>query len=283
MKVAFLHSDKAREEALAAAFLSGAARHGCETAAIPLGDESEAMRFDVLAMVGVKSRERFHDYRAAGKHVVLLDKGYSRHHRPGARTWEFWRLAIDAHQPTAAVATLDCPTDRLEAVGWEPKPWRTQGSHVVLAGSSEKYHAFHGIDHPTRFARKVVTGLRKSTERAITYRPKPSWHDAVPIRKAHFSQSPETLAFLLESAWALVTHGSNACFDALMAGVPSIVLGDAVARPISSTSLDDIESPRLATDAEKRRWLANLAYWQWTEDEYRSGEAWAFLKDQFHG
>jgi UDP:flavonoid glycosyltransferase YjiC (YdhE family) len=283
VKVAFLHSDKPRERELAESFLAGAALHGCETAAIPLGDEAEANSFDVLAMVGVKSRERFHAYRAAGHRVVLLDKGYARHHRPGARVWEYWRLAIDAHQPTAAVAAATCPSDRRDALGWEPKPWRKTGSKVVYAGSSEKYHAFHGITHPTRFARQVVTGLRKRTERGIVYRPKPSWQNATPLPKAMFSKSPETLAFLLESAWALVTHGSNACFDAVMAGVPCIVLGDAVARPISSTSLDDIESPRLATEKERAQWLANLAYWQWTEDEFASGQAWEFLKGQFDG
>jgi len=81
----------------------------------------------------------------------------------------------------------------------------------------------------------------------------------------------------------LVTHGSNACFDAVCLGIPCIILGDAVAKNMSSTTLDEIESPRLASEAERHQWLSDLAYWQWTEAEHASGEAWDFLGKRLHG
>lgn len=262
----------------------GCAKHGHQTLSVALGEGEEAAEWaDVVAMVGVKSNERFHAHRRAGRRVIMLDKGYARHHRPGGRVWEYWRVAIDAHQPTARMAVLNCPHDRREEMGWEPVPWRLDGPKVIIAGSSGKYHAFHDLAAPTKFYRGVVTGLRKRTDRAIVYRPKPSWQDAQPLKRAIYSRPPESLGFLLDSAWALVTHGSNACFDAIMTGVPCVILGDAVAKPISSTSLDDIENPRLASEKVVRWWLANLAYWQWTESEMASGEAWDFLKDNLHG
>lgn len=284
MKVAFLHSDKPRERLLADAFLTGAARHGHTTYSIPLGqDDPVNDDYDIAAMVGVKSNERFYAHRHEGRKVMMLDKGYSRHHRPGGRVWEYWRIAIDAHQPTSRIATLNCPTDRREGMGWEAKPWRKDGASIIFAGSSDKYHAFHRLPDPNRYARSVVTAMLKRSQRRMIYRPKPSWHGAYPLKRARFSKQPESLSTLLESAWALVTHGSNASFDAIMAGVPCVILGDAVAKPISSTSLDEIESPRMASEKVVRWWLANLAYWQWTEAEFASGEAWDFLKENLHG
>lgn len=285
MKVAFLHSDKPRERILADAFLMGAAKHGHQTAALPLGEDPEPGAFDVVCMVGVKSKERFQLQHRAGSHIVYLDKGYSRHKSKSPRTgWEYWRVAIDAHHPTARLSALTMPDDRLKATGWEIRPWRepTDDGAVILAGSSEKYHDFYGLSHPTTYVKEIVRQLRIVTERPLIYRPKPSWREAVPVLKTAFSQLPETLSDLLATAHVLVTHGSNACFEAVMAGVPCIVLGEGVAKPLSSTELADVESLHLAGDAERRQWAANLAYYQWNSREFASGEAWEFLGRELH-
>lgn len=79
-------------------------------------------------------------------------------------------------------------------------------------------------------------------------------------------------------AHILVTHGSNACLDAMMAGIPSIILGPGVMGPISSRDLADLEHPRMAGKAERSQLLANLAYHQWTEAEMASGLAWGVIR-----
>lgn len=284
MRIAFLCSDKPREHLLADAVLMGAKRHGHETFEVALGQEPPAGSFDVVCMVGVKSRERFHEQHRAGAHVLYFDKGYSRHKSPGpAAGWEYWRVAIDAHHPSARLGQ-SLPSDRWDALGLEMKPWRREqvSTPVVIAGSSLKYHEFYGLSHPTTYAKEVVRQLRALTTRPIIYRPKPSWREAVEIRKAAFSRPPETLDDLLKTAHVLVTHGSNACFEAVVAGVPVIVLGDGVAKPISSTDLADIEEPlQLGQDA-RLQWAANLAYWQYTLAEFATGEAWDFLGEQIH-
>ncbi len=135
---------------------------------------------------------------------------------------------------------------------------------------------------PTAYARGIVRELRQSTERPLVYRPKPSWSDAVPIIKTTYSGPEEHIGRALTGAWVTVTHGSNACFESVLAGIPCIILGDAVAKPISSTSLGDIENPRLASDAERLAWANNLAYFQWTAAEFLSGQAWEFIRQEIH-
>ncbi len=284
MKIGFLASDKPREHLLADAFLLGAKKHGHEAEVFPLQPEPFVGPYDVACMVGVKSRELWRAHKAAGIPTIYLDKGYCRQKRKdGVAGWEYWRVSINAHHPTARLSEERLPSDRLDELGLELKPWRKAGRQIVIAGSSMKYHEFYGLSNPTTYASGIVKGLREVTNRPIVYRPKPSWREAVPIRKARFSRPPESIGSVLQGAHALVTHGSNACFEAILAGVPCVILGDAVARPLSTTALENIEAPFLAKQRQRVQWLANLAYWQWTLKEMASGAAWDFIGPAIHG
>lgn len=283
LRVCFFHSDKPRERILADAWSKGVQAHGDLIELKALTPEIELADADVACMVGVKSRELFRAHFDKGQHVVMIDKGYTRHAAPGpVKLWEYWRVAVDAHHPTKAVETWTRPLDRAEKLGLVISAWRKSGSHILFAGSSEKYHAFYRERDPSRYLEKVVKILRAYTKREIVYRPKPSWREAVPVEGTTFSQKGQIEEALVD-AWALVTHGSNACFEAVLLGVPCIILGTAVARSISSTELKDIEAPRLATYRERHQWLANLAYCQWTLPEMASGEAWATIRPQIYG
>jgi hypothetical protein len=278
MKLVFYASDKPREQDLAANFLKGAARHGVKVEQRALCASPEIGKADAVAMVGVKSKRLFELTRAAGAVPIMLDKGYIRTRRPGARVWEFWRASVGAHHPTfTSLMAKKMPSDRLDALGIEWRPWRVRGFSIVVAGSSAKYHEFYGLPEPNIYYRDLVAELRERTKRPIIYRPKPSYRDAERIRGAEFSDGNENIVDALAGAWALVTHGSNACFEAALLGIPSIILGEGIAAPISSTSLDDLDRPKMG---KRERWANNLAYHQWTESEMASGAAWETIGRQ---
>lgn len=285
MKVTFWHSDKPRERILADAFQAGVRAHGDEIELRALQAHVEVAQCDIAVMVGVKSRELFRAHWQAGVHTLMLDKGYVRSAIAGpVKQWEYWRTAVDAHHPTNKLMEIARPFDRIEKLhGITLSPWRKEGGHIVFAGSSAKYHEFYGLKEPTTYGRKVVSRLRELTQREIVYRPKPSWHDAVPLDGTRYSSGERQIEQELQGAWALVTHGSNACFEAVCRGIPCIVLGDAVAKPISSQALEEIESPRLCKPSERAQWMANLAYCQWTQKEFATGEAWGYIRPQVYG
>jgi hypothetical protein len=279
MRVRFWHSDKGRETILAEAFLAGVKLHGDDVSFRRLG-EPFTPDCDIAVMCGVKSRDLWREHSRAAIQCIYLDKGYSRHSRPGdSREWEYWRVAVNSHQPTDKFRP-DYPTDRMESFGWKFQPWREKGENILIAGSSAKYHAFYDLKEPTEWTRKLLKGIRGFSDRRVIYRPKPSWKDAVPIGGAWYSDESQSITEALQNCHALVTHGSNSCFEAMLAGVPSVILGNAVMKPISSTSLDQIEKPRLATDEERRAMLAFLAYQQWTLLEFHDGLAWPVIRRQ---
>lgn len=276
MRLLAYYSNKGLDEELVTSFARGAREHGVAVKIWPKLED--VLPSDVVVLFGVKARVRHEEFRAAGIQTIVLDKGYVRHAAPGGQKWcEYWRVAVNAHHPTGYLMDQKQPHDRFNRLGLEMREWRRKGDTVIYAGSSDKYHRFNGLEEANSYARSVVSKIRKLTNRAIIYRPKPSWKDAQRIEGVTFSRPPERIHQTLVGAHVLVTNGSNACFEAVLAGVPTIVLGEAVAKPISSTSLKRIERPQLAGMDERLQWAANLAYAQWTMPEMRSGECWSHI------
>jgi hypothetical protein len=280
MKILFIASTKTREKDLAEAFTAGALKIGdrAEWTCARVESIPRFGEFDAVAMVGVKSRKFWVAAIAAGAVPIMFDKGYVRERREDARVWAYWRASVGTHHPTTFLPSQSSPSDRFDALGLEVRDWNTARGHILLAGSSAKFHDFAGLIDPTKWARRVVKDIRRYTKRQIVYRPKPSWREAVPIPRTRFSGSKDNLATLLGQTGAIVTYASNISFEGVLHGVPSIVLGNGVARAIMSDDISTVAKPELPSDAARRQWLQNLAYWQWTEDELRSGEAWDFLR-----
>lgn len=283
MRVCIFRSDKPREHILAEALEAGVKSHGDSCEMRPLTGEAQvAEGCDIAAMVGVKSKRLFDANWHAGVHTLMFDKGYDRTQIQPTGIWKYWRVAIDGHHPTHYLSRLDYGPERWNRLGLTMEPWRFDGNKIIFAGSSEKYHDFYNMENPTDFAQKYITRIRKlNLKKTIVYRPKPSWHEAVPIHGTVFSQEGP-IEELLKGAFALITHGSNAVWEAIHAGVPTVVLGDAVSRSISSTECEHLRNPLLVSDRKRLKWASNLAYCQWTIAELRSGEAWKHIKEQFY-
>lgn len=277
MKIAFHHSDKDREIELAEAVLTGAKALGHQVELRALGPDQQIGDCDLACMVGVKSRDLWRASQAAGARTMMLDKSYSRG-RVREGKWARWRISLDAHQPTDDLHNFKRPSGRWDAMGIDLARWRKSGLQVLICGSSEKYHAFYDLPHPTEYWQGVIEKLREHTDRPIVYRPKPSWQDAKPLHDSYFSRGKEPLRSVLSNAHVMITHGSNACFEAMQFGVPTIALGPAICRPISSTKLSDVEAP---IRGNRHRLLCNLAYFQWTLSEFRSGAAWNFIIERY--
>jgi hypothetical protein len=228
---------------------------------------------DLYCIIGVKRAKAMRALNIANKPYIFWDKGYNRQYP----LW--WRLSYCSHQPTRFLMARDFDSRRAKAQGWlKFKPWReARNGPIVFAGASNKYHNYFDLPDPDLYAADVLRQVRRYSAREFVYRPKPSYHDAQPIAGAEFSNhhafSPD-----LERAAVLVTHGSSACLDAMLSGVPSIVLGDGPMRGISSTDLAEIEAPKLASDADRRQVLSALAHFQWRLDEIARGEMWQVIE-----
>jgi hypothetical protein len=287
MKVTFFTHGALRERLIAQAFLQGAKRNGNRVEFADL-TRNRLAGCDVACICGVDAiasfptaAALFAESRAAGVQLVFIDKGYTRERAAGAGL-KFWRIAINSNQPTRYLRNMDSSGDRFRSLGLRVRPWRASGDHVLITGGSGNYHRFAELPDPTAYATELVAAIRLRSSREIVYRPKPSWAAAAPIAGTRYSRKPEKLDDVLTGAHALVSHGSNSSFEAALAGIPSIVLGDGIGSIISSTSLDDIEAPLMVNDAARQSWLNNLAYCQWSLSEMSEGKAWNHVRRHLH-
>lgn len=282
--IAWVSDNKNRERLLAKAIAEGVQRSGdqCDVLVKPAGGPPEVLACDFVCFVGVKNRDNFRRYQEAGINWGYFDKGYIRRLAEkddrSAEFMTYWRVAVNAHQPLSFVTTVKKDDTRARQQDLRLEPWRERGEAILIDGSSAKHYSFAQYGDPTAIARALVAQLKGISDRPIIYRPKPSWTGARPIAGTEYSNGKDFRPAFARTH-VLVTYGSNLCFDAALAGVPSIVLGEGIARPISSTSILDCETPHLASDADRQQWLNNVAWCQFKLEEFRSGLAWRTMRE----
>lgn len=220
--------------------------------------------------------QAFEAYRAAGRHFVYIDLGFWGRKPKGRRLEGYHKVVVDAwHDEAFRVGN---PPDRYAASGPPVQPFRIDDGrrYIVVAGMSAKSARTHGLQ-PEEWERWAIREIRRHTDRPIVYRPKPSWADATVLPGAGYSPPSETTASILGRAYAVVTHHSNLAVDAVIAGVP-VFAKTGVAAAVSMRALEEIDNPPFPDD--RRPWLADVAYCQWTPAEMEAGLCWRHIRPQ---
>lgn len=143
------------------------------------------------------------------------------------------------------------------------KPWRTTGSHVLLALPTGNFGRAVGISYDHWF-KTIEQRIRQYTDRPVRVRAKDV---STPIEAD------------LVDCWALVTHSSNAAVDAVLAGIPAFVeptAPTAMLGNIGGVGLISIEKPALI---DRDDWWTSLSYQQFTQTELSDGTAWPYLRE----
>lgn len=281
----YLTENKARERMLAEAMEQGCKAFGHDFERVAAGEYNGPREdTDVACFIGIKgiSRRGLEEHWKTGAATIFIDKGYARIRNSPLSAPLYWRVSVNSHQPLRYFKQ-NRRSDRWDRLGIPVSPLRTRHRNkAIFAGSSLKYHMWNDLVEPTQYAQKQIKQMRKHAPKGLqmVYRPKPSWHEAVPIPGAQFSRMPETLQDLLREGYCLVTHGSNAAVDALIEGVPAIVLGGGIASAICANELTAIRDAPWPGNEAVQQFLYDIAYCQWTIAEMASGEAWDDLKEQ---
>lgn len=207
--------------------------------------------------------------REKGIPFIYVDLAYWR------REQGYYKASLNFRHPTKYIMKMDCPPDRWDSLGLKIKPWTKDGSTVIVAGMSGK-GAWSWKQAAGAYEAAAIAKLQELTKRRIIYRPKPNWHQAMPIAGSAFDRTTSIDA-LLRSTHCVVTHHSNVATDAIIAGVP-VITRHSAALPMGlpDTELDRIETPVYPDGREQ--WAANLAYCQWTLKEMANGTCWRYMR-----
>ncbi len=198
-----------------------------------------------------------------GRHLVV-ERGFIHRDR-------YFMVGWGGLNGRADFCNANCHGDRFRQLAIRVAPWRTTGKNIVLCGQIPWDAAVQHTDH-NAWCRNTAAGLAKLSNRPIIFRPHPLQPDAVDMTSIPVVISQNaTLEGDLEDAWAVVTFNSNAGVEATLAGVPAFAADiGAMGYAILNKDFKHIESPAMP---DRKQWLFNLAYAQWTLDEIADGKA----------
>lgn len=225
----------------------------------------------VLFGIGGVAKTIWDAYRSAGIPTIFIDKGYTRNRG-------LWRVSVRDHQPLAYFAQ-NRPHDRLNKLGIELAPYHG-GSHILFDGASNKFCTWKDMGDWQDWGRSIVEKIRQHSKLPIIYRPRPRHHHEMrrPLEIPGTELSIGPLDDDLARARVCVSFGGAIGVDAVVSGTPHFAIGDSIARPLSETDWSRLDKPFIPTDEQRLQWLADVAYTQFTVDEFRSGVAWASIE-----
>lgn len=289
MKITLYMTEKRREAKLREILTSGFERHGetVDFASVKAFDdyrEFDKRHTDIAVFVGVKSKDMYETCLAAGVIPMLIDKGY-------VRSQLYYRVSLGGYQPPY-FDELDFDDTRFKTMKIPLKPRRLGGTKVIFAGSSHKYCQFHELGNVNEYARTVCAEINHyvNGRKKVVYRPKPSWwqnksekkNRIAPERRlppnVEFSHPSRYLRDELYNTFCLVTHGSNSALEALVNGVPVVMLSEKgvnPAWPLCEHNIKNVLNPFWPDDRARLKVFSNLAWCQFTESEIANGLMWS--------
>lgn len=278
MKVAvYVRQPTPPHQAVGAAVEKGAQSCG-EQAWCFTKDDAQSQDADVVVIFGIGGDARQIWDANAHAHRILLDKPYFRGGAPQPTRYHIVRVAVNAFQPLAYFQQIKRSSERWKALDIAVKPYKKGGSHILLDGASNKYCQWNNLGDWAAWGQYQIDRLREYTSLPIIYRPRPS-HNAAPQPKGAIVSENRPLDFDMGLARIVVSHGGNIGYDAVVSGIPHFAIDSSIARPVSETFWRHVSRPYIPHEMQRAQWLADLAYCQWTLDEFIEGSAWRYVRE----
>lgn len=204
---------------------------------------------------------------AAGGRVLVAENGYLNGdggspkfavYKAGPKPHDYYCLGLGFHNDAARVKPGG--PERWAAMGIELKPWRTDGSHVLIC-PNRSFGVAERVMHPD-WAERCAARLRKQTRREVRVRLHPGNDPA-----------KRPLAEDLKDCWAVFVWSSSVAVHSLVAGVPTFIEAphQIVKGASASGSVDAPQAP------DRQEHFERLAWAQWTCREIESGEPFRHL------
>jgi hypothetical protein len=221
-----------------------------------------------------------------GKRTLIVDSNLFLYADPN-NTRRYLRYSYDGIFPTTGFYfDRDIDPSRWQKIssnlGISLKPWRSQGSHILLCLQRNGGWSMRGLN-TIDWLNQTITKIRQYSNRHIIVRAHPGDKKIKQILKIHHSNvslsTKERLIDDLHNAWATVVYNSSPSVASIIEGIPAFLTDhqpdNSQSYGIANTDLSKIENPELL---DRQAWIERLSMCHWNFDELRSGEAWQFFK-----
>lgn len=205
-------------------------------------------------------------FEKQGKLVLVAENGYLGYggvspkfevHPSGPKPGSYYSMSIGWHNGRG---TWPAGDGRFAKLGVEVKPWRTEGTHILVCPNRS-----FGVGKqvmPPDWAEKAVGRLRSETKRPVVVRGHPG------------NNAPQRpLEADLKDAWAVVVWSSSVAVHSIVAGIPTFI--EAPFQVVKGAGASG--SPDEPVTLDRLPHLERMAWHQWQLREIESGEPFNLL------
>ena len=227
-------------------------------------DEKDTSVPLVIRGLGGGSRKAINQCRQIGRTFYAVDTGYFGNNKSK------WVHRITKNNLQYIGPIVEREHDRLKMFGYKYKG-RKKGKKILICPPSLKVMDMFGQPSPEVWTKQVSEQLKKITSKKIEIRLKPNRTERVTSKSIQQA--------LNDDVHCLITYNSIAAIEAMMEGVPAIVLGQNAASVISETDLRNVDNPKFPDQETMDAFMAHLSYCQFTIPEMESGFAWRTINE----
>ena len=211
-------------------------------------------------------------FRAINKPVIVLEVG-------GIKRGTTWKVGINGINSDANFGAKGNDSTRADLLGLEAKRWTNDGQHILICGQHDKSLQWQGMPRMSNWFLDTHDEIRKHTDLPIVFRPHPRCrleHIERGLRHVyrqepkHIDNTYDDFDMDFTNVWATVSYSSNPGIHSVLAGVPAFVGTSSLAYDVGNDIdfFHDIEAP---LQPDRRLWMNDYAYTEWTLDEIAQG------------
>lgn len=174
-------------------------------------------------------------------------------------------------------------------IGCSLRPWRTQGSHVLMCLQRDGGWSMAGFN-VVDWALITAKLMRQHTDRPIRIRSHPGdkkagryCRDILELFSRHgvrdvaLSSNEVPLSRDFKHCWAMVCHNSSPGVAGAIEGIPVFVTDPerSQAHDVANTDLSLIETPNMP---DREQWVRRISQFHWSYSNLTSGQCWQHMR-----
>jgi hypothetical protein len=187
-----------------------------------------------------------------------------------------WKVGLNGIDNRSIICTKNNNSKRAEHFGLHLKPWKNQGSHILVCCQNPNSEMWKGMPAIAEWTDTVIRALRAQSAMPIIVRTHPrasfrtirSYTDVNVVHPRKLTGTYDDYDLNFEGAYAVVNWSSNPGALAVIAGVPVFTGPTSLAAAVANKNLSDITDP---SRPDRQQWLNDYAHTEYTLDEISQG------------
>ena len=204
------------------------------------------------------------------KPTIVLEVG-------GIKRGKTWKVAINGINRDAYFGPINNTSERADKLELELKSWRHDGEYILICGQHEQSLQWKNMPRMSTWVMETIDTIQKHTDRPIIFRPHPRCR--LPHIETEFNnvkrQDPQYVNgtyddfdMNFKNIYATVNWSSNPAIHSVIEGIPAFTGSSSLAYDVALQDFSQIDNPLYC---DRRQWLNDYAYTEWTVEEISQG------------